>query len=51
MMLQQKSSEEEFDFDVGRWMSRKKEDCDVWRELPVLRFEESALPGRIKFYP
>ncbi|CAL1540914.1 unnamed protein product [Lymnaea stagnalis] len=38
------TSGNEFDFDVGRWMSRKKEDCEVCRELPVARFDEPPLP-------
>ncbi|KAI8774235.1 lipoxygenasey domain-containing protein 1 [Biomphalaria glabrata] len=38
------NSGEELDFDVSRWISRKKEDCDVWRELPAARFEEPPLP-------
>lgn len=32
-------------FKVNRWMSRKEEDLDVWRELPVVKPGKKALPG------
>ncbi|KAH9523747.1 hypothetical protein Btru_040820 [Bulinus truncatus] len=38
------NSGEEFDFDISRWLSRKREDCDVCREIPVARFDEPPLP-------
>ncbi|XP_059163011.1 lipoxygenase homology domain-containing protein 1-like [Physella acuta] len=44
LKLKSLKSGQEFEFEVGRWMSRKKEDCDVWRELPVARFHEPPLP-------
>ncbi|GFR86805.1 lipoxygenase homology domain-containing protein 1-like isoform X1 [Elysia marginata] len=44
LKLTEPGSGEEFDLDIGRWMSRQKEDCDVWRELPISRPEEPPLP-------
>ena len=45
LKLSEPGSGEEFDLDVGRWMSRQKEDCDVWRELSISRPQEPPLPG------
>ncbi|KAK3777632.1 hypothetical protein RRG08_021747 [Elysia crispata] len=44
LKLSEPGSGEEFDLDVGRWMSRQKEDCDVWRELSISRPQEPPLP-------
>ena len=33
-------------FQVQRWLSRKHDDYDVWRELPVARPGETPLPGK-----
>ena len=39
-------SEELLTFRVNRWLQRGEEDCDVWRELPVVRPGQKPLPGR-----
>ena len=39
------NSGEQFSFKVNQWMWRNEGDCDVWRELPVVRPGESPLPG------
>ena len=33
-------------FQVERWLSRQQEDCDVWRELPVVRPGKAPLQGK-----
>ncbi|ELT98105.1 hypothetical protein CAPTEDRAFT_225952 [Capitella teleta] len=37
-------SDEVLNFRVNRWLSRGEEDCDVWRELPVVRPGKKPLP-------
>ena len=38
--------DEEFNFDVSRWMSRDEDDQDICRELPFVYPGEDPLPGK-----
>ncbi|XP_012939779.1 lipoxygenase homology domain-containing protein 1 isoform X2 [Aplysia californica] len=44
LLVKDVNSGNELQFDVDRWMSRQKDDCDVWRELPVTRPDGLPLP-------
>ena len=39
-------NEQDYEFEVNRWLSRKEDDCDVWRELAFVHPDETPLPGR-----